>query len=164
MKIEIDLNNILFDENYGPESLQESVHRQIVHNLQTQLTGTVAAKVRQEIDAQIADTVAEEIKKRLPALFEDLMDAEYVPVSGYGSKGSPTSFRKELVKTIQEQMVYKKTHSSYDANAFTKAVDSIVEEQVKAIRADFNKQVQTDVAKQAFDEAVKLLRQKIVGV
>ena len=161
MKIEIDLNEILFDENYGPESLQESVQRQVIDKIKDQVLRTSVHKVQEEIDRQIANTVSETIKEKLPELFDDLLNAEYTPVERYGTKKEPTSFRKELVKTIQEQMVYKKESYESNKNAFTKAVDGIIEEQMREIKKDFAKQVSTETAKQAFEEAVKLLKQKL---
>jgi len=161
MKVEIDLNNLLFDENYGPETLQESVQRQVIESVKKQVLLTSVHKVQEAVDRQIADTVAQAIKDRLPELFDDILNAEYTPVTSYGAKLEPTSFRKQLVKTIQDQMVYKKVSYASERNAFTAAVDSIVESQVSEIKKDFAKQVQTDVAKQAFEEALKILRDKL---
>lgn len=161
MKIEIDLNNLLFDEHYGPETLQESVQRQVVDSVKKQVLSASVHKVQEEIDRQIADTVSQAIKDRLPELFDDLLNAEYIPVGRFGAKQEPTSFRKELVKTIQEQMVYKKENYDSNKNAFTKAVDSIVSEQMTAIKKDFEKTVSEETAKQAFSEAVSLLKKKL---
>ena len=52
MKVEIDLNDILGDE-YGAETLQESVRRQVIDNL----TLVIKEGVEKKIEAEVARVI-----------------------------------------------------------------------------------------------------------
>jgi hypothetical protein len=124
MKIEIGPNDILGDE-YGTETLQESVRRQVIENL----TRTIKGGIGKKIDIEVARILNEELQKviteKMPAIVDDVLSAEYIPVDRWGgSKGTPTTFRAELVKAINEQMQYKPARYDSDKNAFTRAVDA----------------------------------------
>src|SRR5271167_1007716 len=103
MKLEIDLNDILGDEN-GAESLQESIRRQVIDGM----TAAVKKSVGNEIESAISKTITAEIqtfiKAEMPGLMADLLVVEYTPVGRYGEKSTPTTFRAELVKSITENM------------------------------------------------------------
>jgi hypothetical protein len=160
MKIEIDLNDILGDEN-GAETLQDSVRRQVVEHV----TQTIRKGVGEKIDAAVSQTISAGIKEYLdgemPNLMANLMDSEYLPVDRYGDRNKPTTFRKELIRSITENMQYKKTNYSSDRNAFTKAVDEVIEENVKLFKADFSKQVNAQFTAAAMQYAVNTLKEKL---
>jgi hypothetical protein len=160
MKIEIDLNDILGDES-GAETLQDSVRRQVVDSV----TETVKNGIGKRIDDAVAKTISAGIKEYLtgemPNLLANIMDAEYVPVDRYGDRAKTTTFRKELVKSITENMKYAKTTYSSDKNAFTKAVDEVIEENVKLFKADFNKQVDAQFTAAAMQYATDALKKKL---
>jgi hypothetical protein len=160
MKIEIDLNDILGDES-GSETLQESVRRQVIDSVTT----TIKKGVGVQIDAAVSSTISAGIKdyldNEMPALLSSIMDAEYTPVDRYGDRNKPTSFRKELVRSIAENMVYKKTTYSSDKNAFTKAVDEVIEENLKLFRTDFEKLVNAGFTASAMEYATNALKKKL---
>lgn len=162
MKIEIDLNQILGDEYGQAETLAESVRRQVVDQITGIIQKGVTHKVNDEVAKQISEQVSTEISKRMPELLDDILNVEYTPVDRYGSrtKGS-TTFRNELIKTIHEQMVYKKTSYASDRNAFTVAVDSIIEEQMRVIAKEYKTQVDEALGKKAFELAIDTLRTKL---
>ncbi len=160
MKIEIDLNDILGDE-YGAETLQESVRRQVIDSV----SATVKKGVGDRIDKAVSETISQNLniylQKELPALCASIMEAEYTPISDYGSKGEPTTLRKSLLKTITSSMVYKPTTYSSDKNAFTKAVDAVVESQLAIFKADFNKTVDATFTAAAMQYATHTLKKKL---
>ena len=160
MKIEIDLDDILGGEN-GTETLQESVRRQVI----TAVSATVKTGIGEKIDRAISETITNNIqtflKDQMPLLLGDIMDAEYTPVGRYGDAGKPTSFRKQMLKTIEENMVYKKGNYSSDNNAFTRAVDDVIEEQMKLFKAGFNKKVDADFTAAAMEYATEVLKKKL---
>jgi membrane-associated HD superfamily phosphohydrolase len=160
MKIEIDLDDILGDEN-GTETLQESVRRQVI----TAVSANVKKGIGEKIDRAISETITNNIqtflKDQMPLLLGDLMDAEYAPVGRYGDKEKPTSFRKQMLKTIEENMVYKKDNYSSDTNAFTRAVDDVIEQHMKLFKADFNKKVDADFTAAAMQYATEALKKKL---
>lgn len=160
MKIEIDLNDILGDE-YGAETLQESVRRQVVDGM----TAAVKKGVGERINSAVSETINEEIKqylnKEMPVLLASLMDAEFTPVSRFGEVSQPTSFRKQLIISITENMQYKKTAYHSDANAFTKAVDAVITSHLETFKADFQKRVDADFTSKALAYATEALKKKL---
>lgn len=163
MKIEIDLNDILGDEN-GVESIEESVKRQVIEKLSSQVKLGVGKKIDEEISRLINTTIRQNMEALTPKLIDDLMNAEYTPVDKWGDhlRDRTTTFRKELVKTIHDQMVYKK--ESYDReNAFTKAVDGVVSENVKLFKTGFDKLVNEAFTRECFEYA-RIKTQEKLGI
>jgi hypothetical protein len=160
MKIEIDLNDILGDE-YGSETLKESIQRQVIDNT----SKLISDGIRKRIDEETTRILNDELKKVLiewmPTLVEDVMNGEYTPVSRYGERHQPTTFRNELVKAIGGEMVYKKTTYDSDKNAFTKAVDAVISENVKQYQVEFNKLVKDSFTKDALAYAVTELKKRL---
>jgi hypothetical protein len=160
MKIEIDLNDILGDE-YGAETLQESVRRQVIQNLTEQVSKGVKNKIDVEVSKVISETLQESIKAQMPALIDDLINTEYQPVTFYGDRKAKTTFRTELIKSIMEQMTYKRESYSDKENLFTKSVNAVISDQMKIIAADYKKTVDEFIGKQAFELAITTLKTKL---
>jgi hypothetical protein len=160
MKLEIDLNDILGNE-YGTETLQDSIRRQIVEGF----TATIRKSVNTEIEQAVSKTITTEIKTfieaELPGLMATLLEAEYTPVGRYGEQSKPTTFRAELVKSITENMVYKRASHESDKNAFTKAVDAVISESVNAFKQDFQKQVDANYTAEVMQFAQESLKKKL---
>lgn len=161
MKIEIDLNDILGDED-GAETLQESVRRQVIDGLTTAVKKGVGEQINHAVAKTIQTQIEEYVEKEMPAMLAGIVDSTYIPVNRWGERErEPTTFRKELVKSINENMVYKKTNYSSDANAFTKAVDGVIEENLKSFKAEFQKKVDADFVAHAFQYAQDALKKKL---
>lgn len=158
MKIEIDLDDILGDE-YGAETLNESIKRQVIDNLTRTLSDNVTKKINEEVGIQINTAVRDGVVNRMQDIIDDVLNAKYIPVSNYGSRGDETTFRASLIKEITSQMVYKK--DQYNENLFTKSVNGVISEQMKIIQKDFIEQCNTEIAKKAFSDAVQLLKTKL---
>lgn len=161
MKIEIDLNDILGDE-YGAETLQDSVHRQVVESL----TKTIKEGVGKKIDHEVSRVISEEIRAavtvQMPRIVEDLLSAEYVAIDRWGSRGSePTTFRKELVKSINAEMVYSKQEYDSKKNAFSLAVDQVIAARTADFKAEFNKQVDAKFIADAMAFATAKLKERL---
>lgn len=162
MKIEIDLKDILFDEEYGPETMQESIKRQVVENIQK----TMAKGIQSKIDIEVAKAIDEQIKKALdeirPSLITEILDAKYKPVDRYGNRESKeTTFREQLIKVVLEEMKYEKKHYSSDRNPFTRAVDEVLESQVGHFQKQFKTIIDEHYIKQTKEYAVKVLKEKL---
>ena len=162
MKIEIDLNDILGDSEYGVETLQDSVKRQVVAALTAAVQKGIQAKVDAEVSRAIDESIAVNIKALTPKIFDDLMNAEYTPVDRWGdSRGKPTTFRKELVSKIQEEMVYKKADYDSQKTVFTRAVDSMVSEHLVQFKKEYQSTIDAEFTKQALAHATSALQQKL---
>lgn len=161
MKIEIDLNDILGDE-YGAETIQESVKRQVVEKMSLEIKSGIGRKIDEELARLIQETLKKSLEEVSPKLITELMDAEYISVDRYGSRSKEkTTFRTELVKAIQEQMVYK-TESYRDRQSFfTNAVDEVVQNEVSKFKTEFNGQVNNAYLQQTMEYAVKVLKERL---
>lgn len=163
MKIEIDLNDILGgDEDTAPETLKESIQRQVIDNL----TAKIHAGINRRLDDEVQKVLNEELKKaiqeKMPMILNQLFTEDYVPVDRYGSSsGKSTNFRAELVKAINEQMVYKRAQYDSDKNVFTRAVDQVVSENVAAFKTEFNKLVDSNFTQEVLHQAQKKLQERL---
>lgn len=160
MKIEIDLNDILGDEQ-GAETLQESVRRQVVQKM----TETIKSGVGKRVDAEIGTIINDEIKSvisaQMPSLLNGLMEAEYTIVGTYGSRGETTTVRDQLVKMVTSQMTYIPKNYNSEKNAFTAAVDAVVSDRVGTFKADFDKTVDSKFIAEAMAYATKKLAERL---
>jgi len=164
MKIEVDLNDIFCDEDGEPcESIQQSVERQVVALLTKKLEAGIGKQIDSEVSRVISTKLQDVADEMLPRLAEDMINAEYHPVSTYGDRKEPTTFRKELVKMVSEKLVYKKAHYSSDENVFTQTVNAVISENIKAFQAEFNKLVTDKFRDEAIAYAVDKLR-KTLGI
>ncbi len=162
MKIEIDLNEILGDEYGSTETLQESIQRQIIESLTKKIQDGVKKQVDNEVSRVITEEIAVAVKSQMPEIVSNLMNAEYLAVDRWGdSTNKTTTFRAELVKAIHEQMVYKRTQYESDKNTFTKAVDSVIQENMKSFQTEFNKLVTDEFSKGAMEYARTTLAKKL---
>src|SRR3990167_4475359 len=132
MKIEIDLNDILGDEE-KVETIQESIHRQVIENLTKVIKDGIKSKIDNAVSKVIDEQIKEAIKEQMPTLVNGLMNCEYVQVDRWGSStGIKTTFREQLVKAVNENMVYNKdAQYNSDKNMFTKSVDTVIANNLK---------------------------------
>ena len=160
MKIEIDLKDILGDEYGSMESLASSIERQLVDYLKVNLSGTILAKIDSLVSKTIADKVKKTADEVIPSFMKELVDHEYFPVDRYGSVQSPTTMRKELLKTLTDQMVYKKTSYDSDKNYFTRNIDTLLSEEMAKFKKSYNSKVDEVFTKEAFEYAIIKMQQK----
>ena len=162
MKLEIDLDQVLRDEEGNPdETLQESVRRQIIASLSGDVRKRLFARVDVELSTIMREQVASVMSGKMPDLIDDIMNATYTPVSNYGDKGEPTTFRKEIIRSIGANLKYEpKTYSS-EENAFTKAVKSVVEHKTAEIKKALIAEIDTKFQKDAITFAVDQLSKRL---
>lgn len=162
MKIEIDLNDIFRDEDGNPdESLEESVRRQVVSRLSEDYRKKMFARFDSELSTIMQTQIGNVMKERMPEFIDDILNASYVPVSSYGERGKPTTFRDEIIKSIAANMKYEPKNYSPDENVFTKAVKSVVEAKTNAIKAELTAQIDTKFKTDAITFAVKQLSERL---
>lgn len=159
MKFEIDLNDILGDE-FGAETLQESIKRQVIENITEYAKKGAKARIDEEVNIAINTAIKETLVEQMPAIIDDIINVEYVPVDRYGSRSPKTSFRDQLIKSIHENMTYKKTQYDSDKNVFTKTVDNVISEQMTIIGKQYKELVDHELGKKAFELAITTLKTK----
>jgi hypothetical protein len=161
MKIEIDLNDILGDE-YGAETLQESVRRQVVANLTEAIKTGIQHRINQQTDAILNETLRDALKDKMPALLDDVMNAEYQPIDQYGRKTEKTSFRAQLIAAVAKECTYNpQVRYESDANAFTKSVRAIIADQMAAFKKEFDAQITDQFKRDAVSYAVAELSKRL---
>lgn len=158
MKVEIDLDDVFGEEG---ETLQDSVRRQVVDNISSLIKSGVGKKIDEEVSRIINAEVQSAVIGIMPSLLDGLMDAEYTPVGTYGDRGTKTTARKQLVKLVTEQMVYKPTTYNSDKNAFTRCVDAVLAEQVGSFKKLFDSTVDGKFVDQAMAYATKKLAERL---
>ena len=162
MKIEIDLDNIFRDEDGNPEeSLQESIRRQVISKMEGDLRKRLFQRMDEQLSEIMKDQIGKVMTERMPSLIDDIMNVEFTPVTRYGEKQGPTTFRTEIIKSVAGNMKYEPRNSSYEENAFTKAVKSIVEHQTDVMKKELTKQVDEQFKRDALSHAVKLLSDRL---
>ena len=162
MKIEVDLNDLFCDEDGAPcETMQEHVEREVVRHL----TRKIEDGIGRQIDAEVSRVIGEKLEaiaeELLPKLAQDMIDAEYQPVSSFGQRGETTTFRKELLRMVTYQLAYKKARCESERNIFTKTVDAVISENIKAFQVEFNKLVTERFRKEALAHAVTQLKKAL---
>ena len=155
MKIELDLDEILG----GEESIREHVIQLISNDVKTGLKKRLDSEVAKAITQGLTEAIA----SKMPELVSAVIETPYVPVDRWGDRNfgsEPTTFRAQIVKAINEQMVYK--HDTYGrGNAFTQAVDAVVAKNVTAFKAEFNKLVHATFTQETFEYATAQLKKKL---
>lgn len=159
-KIEIDLDDILGDE-YGSETLQDSIKRQVVDKLSEEIKNGVGKKIDSQISTVINDEIRKAVEIQMPTLIDDLINKEYTPVNQWGSQGKTTTFREALLESITNNMVYKNTTYSSDQNAFTRSVNSVIEEKVKEFKKEFDMTVDKKYVEEVTTYAIQTLKKKL---
>ena len=161
MKIEVDLDTIFAFEEDEPRSVQEAIRTEIIQNLTAKIQSGIGRQIEQQTGRILNDLIAKAAEDQMPAIVDDLMNTEYTPVSRYGSREEPTTFRKELLKTIVGKMEYKPTRYESDANVFTKAVNAVIHSKMAEMKLQFGKHVDTEFTKQALSYATEQLGERL---
>lgn len=103
MKIEIDLDTIFRDEEGEPgESIEEAVRRQVTDRLTGDLRKHLFARLDHQLSEVTRDQIGAVVKEKMPALMDAILSAAYVPVSNYGQRAEPTTFRNEVIRLCGE--------------------------------------------------------------
>jgi hypothetical protein len=162
MKIEIELDDIFRDEDgYPKESTQESIQRQVL----ARLTADYRDRFFKNFDDQLAKImqaqIQEIVKSQMPSLVNDIMNVEFTPVSNFGQRSDPTTFREQIIKSIAANLVYAPKNYPSEENAFTSAVRGVVKEQINAFEKSFKEQIDDKFKKDAIAFAVEELRKRL---
>lgn len=162
MKIEIDLDDIFRDEDGNPEEcLQDSIRRQVIAKLEGDMRKRLFARIDTEVSAIMSKQIGEVMTEKMPELIDDIMNTTYTPVSTYGSRSEPTTFRAEIIKAVAANMKYEPRNYPSDENAFTRAVKSIVEKQTGEFQKSLLAQIDTKFREDAIKFAVTELSKRL---
>jgi hypothetical protein len=159
MKIEIDLDDIFRDEDGCPEeSTQESIRRQVLARLTSDYRDRLFKRFDDQLAKMMQAQIQEVMKSQMPSLVDDIMNASFTPVSNFGQRSDPTTFRAQIIKSIAANLVYAPKNYASEENAFTSAVRGVVKEQINAFEKSFKEQIDDKFKKDAIAFAVEELR------
>jgi hypothetical protein len=161
MKIEIDLDDIFRDEDGPEESLQDSIRRQVTARLTEDYRKRLFSRFDEELTKIMQGQISAVMSEQMPAFIDDILNAQYTPVSSYGQRSEPTTFRHEIIKSISYNMKYEPKNYSSDENAFTKAVKSVVELKTGEIKKELTAQIDTKFRHDAMAFAVSELSKRL---
>lgn len=162
MKIEIDLDDVFRGDDESPdETLQDSIRRQVISRLTEDYRKRLFQRFDTELTTIMQSQIAEVMQTKMPDMIDDIMNAKYTPVNSYGSRGEPTTFRDEIIKSVATNMRYEPKEYRHSENAFTQAVKSIVEKQTAAMTETLKDQIDGEFKKNALAYAVKAMSEKL---
>ena len=162
MKIEIDLENVFRDEDGCPEeSLEESVRRQVISRLTEDYRKKLFDRFDLELGKIMRDQIETVMADRMPGFVDDILDAEYIPVTRYGERQPVTTFRAEIIEAIAKNLKYEPKNYSSDENAFTRAVKSVVEAKTSEIKKGLIEEIDTKFRADAIGFAVQQLSERL---
>lgn len=160
MKIDIDLDEI-FDEG---GNVDDSIKERIIQTI----TGRIYTKIERDVTRTVDELVKVGVKAKIDSclaeIVTNLMDYEFQEVGPYGDlKGEKTTVKNKILKALQNECVYKEARSGYssDRNAFTVAMRNIIDEQMKAYKPLFDKEINALFVKEAMEYAQTKLREKL---
>lgn len=165
MKIEIDLNDIFGADDEGPgETLQESVRRQVVESLTAHVQKGIGDQIRAATANAIDEALSKAVAEQMPGIVANLLDHPYTPVTRFGERSSPTTFRAQLLAKIMDEMTFQPARDSYSRdkeNIFTKAVRGACGDALKGFKEEFLKNVAEQSHKEALIYAVQELGKRL---
>jgi hypothetical protein len=164
MEITVNLDEIFTDEEVGSgETTQSLIRRMVVADLASGYRQGLKEQVKEEVLNIVRAEIQQIVQEKGASIVEDLMNAEFTPVDRYGKSASPTTFKSELTNAIVSECTFKpRTSSSYgDENAFTKAIKSLIKEQLDAFKSEFSATVDTSFRRDAMAFAVEKLRERL---
>ena len=159
MKIEVNLTGV-FDEETGEVS--EAVKGAIIQEATDRIYEKIDRCTDRKLDELISKGIVGRVNAHLDALIPSLMDYEFQETARYGAtEGEQTTVKNRILKYLGDVCVFKERNYSSDRNAFTEAMKSIIESQMKLYKPEFDKQVNAMFVKEAMDYAVQAIRKKL---
>lgn len=104
------------------------------------------------------------VAEQMPGIVANLLDHPYTPVTRFGERSSPTTFRAQLLAKIMDEMTFQPARDSYNRdkeNIFTKAVRGACEDALKGFKEEFLKNVAEQSHKDALIYAVQELGKRL---
>ena len=150
MQITINTADLLGDET----TIRDEVIEQISNALLLNLRKTVAEQVTNIIQ----DQLVQQVKFVISDLVNLHLDTEITVTDRYGSEEESYTIRNKIASLIAGQLVYKKSNYSSERNAFTGAIDELVNRELKKFQNEFNSMVTKDLLNLCLNEATTKLK------
>ena len=150
MQITINTADLLGDETTIRDEVIEQISNALLLNLRKTVTEQVTNIIQEQLVQQVEFVISDLVNLHL--------DTEITVTDRYGSKEESYTIRNKIASLVAGQLVYKKSNYSSDRNAFTSAVDELVNRELKKFQTEFNSMVTKDLLKLCLDEATTKLK------
>ena len=150
MQIIINTAEMLGDE----ATIRDEVIEQVSSALIKSFRGQVANAVSDILDKHVTETA----KHVLEEITTAHLDTVITPTNIYGKQEEPYTLRNKLADIIAAQCVYKRANYDSDKNTFSKAVDAVVEAEMKKFRGEFNSLINRTLIQGCMEEAQAKLK------
>ena len=150
MQITINTQDILGDE----ATIREEVIAQVANALITSMRKDASEALKDMLETQLAK-VTNEITSEAITMH---LDTVFTDTDTYGRNGKTASVRERIADFVQAQCTFKTSGYNNDKNAFSRAVQEVVEKEVAKFKAEFNSLVTRQVVEQSAEMATQRLR------
>ena len=153
MQITINTADILGDEETIRDEVINQISEALTTSMRKQANNALTRMLDENLNAVVKEKVSEVIDMHMETVFED--------VDEYGRKGKNDSLRNRIAGIIQSQCVFRKANYRSEENAFTQAIQSVVEKEVAKFKSEFNSLVTKSVIEQSMEMAVSKLKESL---
>lgn len=163
MKIDLDLTEV-FESDDGEQikvSMADRIIDAVADRCLKGFTEKLNATVEQRLSDEVDKALIPVLESKIGAIFDNLLDYEFRPVSNYGRRDKPTTLRNRIIDAIEENTGYKKTTWESEKNVFTKKVDEVISREMGGFRDIITKELTSEFKKACISEAAKLLASKL---
>ena len=150
MQITINTADLLGDETTIRDEVIEQISNALLLNLRKTVTEQVTNIIQEQLVQQVKFVISDLVNLHL--------DTEITVTDRYGSKEESYTIRNKIASLIAGQLVYKKSNYSSEQNAFTRAIDELVNREFKKFQTEFNSMVTKDLLKLCLNEATTKLK------
>lgn len=146
-------------------AIQEKVVKGVTDELEEWMVNDLDEYAKKQIDAvinsKITNSIEQLIKEKMDSVIEQHLDTEFYTVGSYGAKQGPFTLRNKIGELIKEQCEYKPKSWSNEENAFTRAIRDTADKKLLSFKNEFNKVVENQFIKDAFDYATNQLKKRM---
>lgn len=160
MKIDIDLSEIFVDGDEGGD-VNQSIKDIIIDTVCSKIYARINKEITDKVSAILEKGITEKLNAYLSNLIPMLMEYEFQETAMYGASKEKTTVKNRILKTLETQCIFKEGRYDSENNAFTKAMRGIIENQMKAYKPEFDKQLNALFIKEAMDYAVTAVKKKL---
>lgn len=157
MKIEIDLGKIYTNES--PQQIKDAIEDAVAYRLAEDMGDSLTTKIEKHLKEKIEEATKKAAKTNVEKLFNEMIDTEFTPKDRYGKESSPTTLRKTIMDIVASQANFnaKSTWNS-DKTVFQKCVEDAYIKEVKDMRNELFKVMNSEFKRQCISEAAKALQ------
>lgn len=153
----IDIEELKKDEKFMNKLMNE-----ILGQMEESVDGMLSKAIDSFINENIKEKIDLQIKNRIAEIVEEGLDKEFEEVDQWGESKGKFTTRDRLVKLFRKEATFKPRGGySSEENAFTRSLKSMLEQNMKMFRKEFNKVIDSEYLKECQDYAVKKLKNRL---